>query len=127
MHQRFYSIISIFIVNLIMFNWSNQHSFFSLIVIMWSLLPLYCLHLAISHYEYSQQKKLINIQSHSAWVLYFAWLACLFFAIALPCGLNFSEFNNPHYASFYIISPAISLFLASISAVIASLLSKVFK
>ena len=123
MTYRIYSIISIFIIHIIMFNWHNQHSVFSLAIILWSLVPLFSLHYIINQYEYFHNKALTIIQSYSAWVLFFAWATCICFSITMPYAVNVMSETSDHYISLYILSPAVTLFIAAITALIASLVT----
>ncbi len=121
MTYRLYSIISIFLINIIMFNWHHQHSIFSLAIILWSLVPLFSLHYIIKQYEYFHNKVLIVIQSYSAWVLFFAWVSCVFLSITMPYIISIISKTNGHYISLYILSPAVTLFITTISAFATSL------
>lgn len=123
MTNRIYSIVCVFIINLIMFNWHNQHSVFSFSIILWSLVPLFGLHYVIKHYEVFHNKALTVIRSYSAWVLFFAWITCICFSITMPYAVNVISETSDHYISLYLLSPAVSLFVASIAAFIASLIT----
>lgn len=121
MTYRIYSIISIFAINIIMFNWHNQHGVFSFAIILWSLVPLFSLHYIIKQYEYFHNKALTVIRSYSAWVLFFAWITCICFSISMPYAISVISETNDHYISLYILSPAVTLFIATITAFVASL------
>lgn len=122
MNYRIYSIFSIFIINIIMFNWHNQHGIFSLSIILWALVPLFGFHYIIKQYEYFHNKVLTEIRSYSAWVLFFSWITCICFSITMPYVINIISDTNSHYISLYILSPAITLFIATISAFTASII-----
>lgn len=123
MTYRAYSIISIFIINVLMFNWHPQHSVFSFALIFWSLLPLFSLHIIIKHYEYFHNKTLITVQSYSAWLLFFTWISITFLSITTPYILNIISTSHQYYISFYIFSPVVMLFLATITGLFASFLT----
>ena len=123
MTHRIYSIFSIFIINIIMFNWHNQHSVFSLAIILWALMPLFSLHYIINQYEDFHNNALTMINSYSAWVLFFAWISSICYYITMPYAINVISTTNHHYISLYILSPAVTLFIAAISALIASLVT----
>lgn len=122
MSYRFYSIISIFIIHVVMFNWHNQHAVFSVGIILWSLVPLFSLHYIIKHYECFHNNTIITIRSYSAWVLFFAWITCICFSITMPYAINIMADTNSHYISLYILSPAVTLFFATMMALFTSLI-----
>lgn len=123
MTYRIYSIISIFIVNIIMFNWHTQHSILSLSIILWALLPLFGLHYIIKQYEYFHNNTITMIRSYSAWALSFAWVSCVLSYITMPCIINIISTTEHHYLSLYILSPAVALFFVAVSAFIGSLVT----
>ncbi len=123
MTYRAYSIISIFIINILMFNWHPQHSVFSFALIFWSLLPLLSLHIIIKHYEYFHNKTLITVQSYSAWLLFFTWISIAFLSITMPYAFHLISASHEYYISLYIFSPAVMLFMAAITGLFASLLT----
>ncbi|SJZ96624.1 hypothetical protein CZ814_00905 [Photobacterium toruni] len=122
MTYRVYSIVSIFIINLILFNWHSQQGIFSLAIILWALVPLFGLHYIIKQYECCHNKPLTMIKSYSAWILFFAWVTCLCFSTIYPYFLNIISDTNSHYISLYIFFPAVTLFITAIAAFIASMM-----
>lgn len=122
MPYRAYSIFSIFILNLILFNWHSQRGIFSLAIILWALVPLFGLHYIIKQYECFHKNALTMIRSYSAWILFFAWITCIGFSTIIPYALNIISDSNSHYISLYILSPAVTLFIAAITAFIASMM-----
>ena len=122
MNYRVYFIFSILMINIIMFNWHDQHDMSNLVIILWALIPLFGLHYVIKRYEYCHDKPLTGIQSYSAWVLFFSWITCICFSVTMPYVINIISDTNSHYISLYILSPVVMLFIAAVTAFSVSLL-----